>query len=252
MFQAHSFLWHYGWIAPNVLTAVLAACLWRKDISRRYPVFFSYLIFVSFEGLCLYGLDVAPSISGPAWWFAFWVGAIIEGLWKFAVIAELLHQLLHSWPSVARLGRNLVSAAGVILVLLAAVAAPFAPPDNTPWFVSGGHILAQTLYLIEAGVIVSIFVLAACFKVPWDRISFGIALAFAIVWCGHLAAWAVVAGGVVRNRGWEDLVFMGTYHLGVLIWFYYLVLPHKVVIKASAPLPENNLAVWNRALERLL
>jgi hypothetical protein len=252
MLQAHSFLWHYGWIAPNVLTAVLATCVWWRGLSLRYPVFCYYLVFVSFEGLSLYALDVSPSVNPTTWWYAFWAGSIVEGLWKFAVIAELLHHLLHSWPSVAKLGRNLISAAGVILVLIAAVAAAFAAPDKTPWLVGGAHILSQTLYLVESGVIVSIFVLAACFKVPWDRTSFGIALAFAIVWCEHLAAWALIAGGVVRNRGWEDLAFMGTYHLGVLIWFYYLVIPRKVVIKALAPLPENSLAVWNRELERLL
>jgi hypothetical protein len=252
MLQAHSLLWHYGWIAPNVLTAVLAACIWRRGLHRQYPVFSYYLIFVSLEGLCLYALDVIPWVSSTIWWSAFWVGAIIEGLWKVVVIAELLHHLLHSWPSVAKLGRNLVSGAGVILVLVAAVAAAFAAPDNAPWLIGGAHILSQTLYLIESGVIISIFVLAACFKVPWDRTSFGIALAFAIVWCGHLAFWAVVAGGLVRNRGWEDLAFMGTYHLGVLIWFYYLLIPHKVVTKPLVSMPENSLAVWNRELERLL
>lgn len=252
MLQAHSFLWHYGWLAPNILTGVLAVGIWRRGLQQRYPLFFYYLIFASFEGLCLYALDISPAISPTTWWLAFWVGAIIEGVLKFLVIAEVLHILLHSWPSIARLGRNLVSGAGVILVLLSAVAAAFTAPDNAPWLVEGGHILSQTLYLIEAGVIVFIFILAACFKVPWDRTSFGIALAFAVVWCSHLAMWALVSGGLVRNRGWQDLAFMGTYHLGVLIWFYYLLLPHKVALKSTTPLPENNLAVWNRELERLL
>jgi len=45
---------------------------------------------------------------------------------------------------------------------------------------------------------------------------------------------------------------MGTYHACVLMWFYYLLVPEKVVTKSAVPLPENNLAVWNRELERLL
>lgn len=252
MLQAHSFLWHYGWIAPNILTGVLAVCIWWRGIQKRYPVFFYYLIFASLEGLCLYALDVAPAVSAETWWYAFWVGSILEALLKFLVIAEVLHHLLHPWPSVARVGRNLVSGAGVILVLLASVASAFAAPDNTHWLIEGGHVLSQALYLTEAGAIVFIFILAACFKLPWDRMSFGISLAFAVVWCEHLAAWALIAGGLVRNRGWGDLSFMGTYHLGVLIWFYYLLVPHRITTNSTVSLPENDLAVWNRELERLL
>jgi hypothetical protein len=49
-----------------------------------------------------------------------------------------------------------------------------------------------------------------------------------------------------------DFLNMGTYHLTVLIWCYYLLVPHKSAITSDVSLPENNLAVWNRELERLL
>jgi hypothetical protein len=45
---------------------------------------------------------------------------------------------------------------------------------------------------------------------------------------------------------------MGTYHICVLIWFYYLLVPQKVAAKPAVSLPEDNLAVWNRELERLI
>jgi hypothetical protein len=45
---------------------------------------------------------------------------------------------------------------------------------------------------------------------------------------------------------------MATYHFAVLIWFYYLLKPGKVALKSAPALPENNLALWNRELERLL
>jgi hypothetical protein len=252
MLQAHSFLWHYGWIAPNILTVILAGLIWRHGIHKRYPAFFGYLLFASVEGLTLYALDLAPSISFTTWWYAFWVGTIMEGIFKFVVVAELLHHLLHPWPSIARLGRNLVSGAGVLLVLLAAVTAAFAAPDNTPLCVGGAHILSQALYLTEAGVIVSIFVFAACFKIPWDRTTFGIALTFGIVWCEHLAVWALIAGGVFRNRGWEDFANMGAYHLGILIWFYFILVPQKITTKSAVIFPDHNLEVWNQEVERFL
>jgi hypothetical protein len=252
MLQAHSFLWHYLWLAPNVLCLVLAAVMFARRLHKEYPFFFAYLIFVAFKEFCLYFLDLSPKVSATTWWYAFWAGTIVEGLLKFTVLAELLQHLLRSWPSIAKLGRNLVSGAGVLLVFLAAVAAAFAAPDNTPRLVGGAHVLSQTLYLTEAGLIVSMFVLAAAFKIPWERTAFGIALAFGVVWCEHLAIWALVTGGVVRNRGWEDLANGATYHVAVLIWFYYLLVTQKEVAKSAVPLPENDLAVWNRELERLV
>ena len=252
MLQAHSFLWHYLWIGPNVLSLALAWSIRRRGVHKQYPVFFAYLIFASLEGFVLYGLDLFPAVSPTSWWYAFWAGTIAEGLFKFAVVAALLHHLLHSWPAIARLGRNLVSGAGVVLVLLAAAAAAFATPDNVPPVVGGVHVLSQTLYLTEAGVILAIFLLAAVFQIPWDRATFGIALGFGLVWSEHLAVWALVTGGVVRNRAWEDLANMTTYHACVLIWFYYLLVPGRVVAKSAVPLPENNLDVWNRELERLV
>jgi hypothetical protein len=53
-------------------------------------------------------------------------------------------------------------------------------------------------------------------------------------------------------RTLSDFLDMGAFHLCVLIWLYYVLVPQKVVKKSVVPLPENNLAVWNRELERLL
>ncbi len=63
-----------------------------------------------------------------------------------------------------------------------------------------------------------------------------------------------MANGFLRSLQAYLLVFlnMATYHVCVLIWFYYLLLPQKSPIMSPAPPPENNLELWNRELERLL
>ena len=264
MLQAHSLLWHYLWLAPHIYSLVLVALLMHRGFHRQYPVFCSYLIFASLEGICLYVFDISSRITPNTWWAAFWVGTILEGMLKFAVIGELLHHLLRSWPSIAKLGRNIVSGAGGLLVLLAALAAAYSAPDNTPWFVSGAHVLLQTIYLAAAGLIISMFALAAWLHIPWERPAFGIALGAGLVWCEHLAIWALVSGGIVRNKGWHDFANMGTYHFVVLIWSYYLLVPHKVASPSvqeknpslASPLAaetrEKEIAPWNRELERLI
>jgi hypothetical protein len=253
MLQAHSLLWHYLWIAPQVLALTLVAALLRGNFRRRYPIFFSYLVFSTVEGICLYVFDVSPRVSPLLWWQAFLAGTIIEGLLKFALIGELVHHLLHPWPSIAKLGRNLITGSGVVLVLGASVAAAFAVPDNTPRVIVGAHIISEAIYLAAAGLIASIFVLAAYFHIPWESTNFGIAVGAGFTWCLHLVVWALVAGGVVRNQVWEDLAMEAAYQVSVLIWCYYLLIPREVSIQYPAPaVPEGSLEMWNRELERLL
>lgn len=253
MLQAHSILWHYLWLAPLVLELGLALRLWWRGTWRWFPFFFCYLIFGGMEGIILYGLDIAPSVTWQAWWGAFWAGTIIEALLKFGVIAELVHDLLRPWPALANVGRNFVSIAGVVLVLVAALAAALTAPDNAHWLISGSHTLRQTVYITDVGLILSVFLLAAYFHLPWERARFGIALGFGVAWCEHLASWALLAtGGLSVSRELLDFLNMATYHVVVLIWFYYLLIPEKVMGKSAVSTPENNLAVWNRELERLL
>lgn len=251
MLHVHSPLWHYLWLAPNILGVILVVCLWGKPVRKRHPFFIVYLLFVAAEQFCLYWMDVSPAFSAVAWWKAFWVGAIIEALLKFAVIAELLKQLLHPWPSIANVGRNVTSVAGVILVFAAAIVAAYAVPD-AHWLVTGGHVLQQTIYLAQAGLILSIFAFAAYFRIPWDRTAFAIAIGYGLVWCEHLAIWALIAAGIVRNRDWTEFANMATFHLCILVWFYYLVFAKQEVHSTAPALPENNLVAWNRELESLL
>jgi hypothetical protein len=61
-----------------------------------------------------------------------------------------------------------------------------------------------------------------------------------------------------------DLLHMGAYHVSVLIWSYYLLVPKKAPKKhrdpstgpsagpSAGPPHEEDLDVWNRELERLV
>jgi hypothetical protein len=254
MLQAHSFLWHYLWLAPHVLQVALAILLWRRGLHKLFPVFFAYTIFEAIEEFILYGMDVLPSVSFEAFWRAFWVGLIVEGMLRFALIGELFLHLLPHWLALAKLGSQLIRGAGAALVILAAWAAAYAPIDDPQYsLISRAHILQQTLYIVQCGLVLFLFLFAAHFRLAWNNRTFGIALGLGVLSCEHLGAWAVTASGALMDkRHLLDFVNMATYHLCVLIWFYYLLVPQKSATQSAVSLPENNLAIWNRELERLL
>jgi hypothetical protein len=253
MLQAHSFLWHYLWVAPNVLLLFLALLTWRR-LHKKLPVFLIFAVVIASEQLIVYAADVIPSVSGETFWRVFWVGLLAEGLVKFALIGEIFSHVFGRYDSLAQLGKRVIRGVGIALVLVATIAAAYAPIDNPNYTViSYAHILDQTIYLVECGLLLFIFLFAAYFKLAWNDSAFGIALGLGISACVHLATWAVMAnGGLADKRHLLDFLNMATYHVCVLIWFYYLLLPQKSPIMSPAPPPENNLELWNRELERLL
>jgi hypothetical protein len=254
MLQAHSYLWHYLWVAPNLFLLALAALILRRGYRKQFPVFLAFAIIAALVQLTIYVADVLPSISAATWWKMFWAGLLIEAVLKVALIGEMFAHVSGSYASIAKLGRTLVGSAGVVLVLLAAIVAAHTPKDSTSWIVAGAHILEQTIYLIESGLILFLFIFAAYFKLNWKRAPFGIALGLGFSACVHLATWALAANGNFDNRYriWVDFLNMAAYHVCVLIWSYYLLVPQRSATTPTVSLPEHNLEVWNRELERLL
>lgn len=255
MLQAHSLLWNYLWVAPNVFLCALGIVLFRRALHREFPAFFAYAVLSACGELIAFAADITPSVSAPNFWRVVWINVLIGTLLKFLTIGEVSSRVLSCYSSISRLSRILVSGFGALLVLLAGLIAGFAHGDNPNFLISGVHLLEQTVFIIETGLIIFLFLLAAYFHLSWDRLSFGILLGFGISSCVHLATWATVANASPSETTRLLFAFlnMGTYHVCVLIWFYSVLVPQKVEVKQSAvPLPENNLAVWNRELERLL
>jgi hypothetical protein len=254
MLQAHSFLWNYLWVAPNLLLLILAVLVCKRGLWRQFPAFVAFAILGATGGLGVFIADVVPSVTAETFWRIAWANLLIETLLKFLVIGEIFSRVLKPYPSVSRLGRVLVSGFGAVLVLLGVLAAALSRGDTNFRLIAGYHLVEQTVFLIECGLVLFIFLFAAYFHLSWDHFSFGLLLGFGVSACAYLGTWAVITNVApsAHGRVLLDLLNMATYHACVLLWFYYLLVPGKVVAKSPVPLPENSLDVWNRELERLV
>jgi len=252
MLQPHSVLWHYLWVAPNVLLVVLAFMMWKRRLHREFPAFFCYAIFEAAGGSAIYAIDVSPSVSGPTYWWSYFLFLVVEAFVKFVVIGEVFTHLLRRYQPLGKLAKVLVSGVGVILVFTATIIAAYANPTAF-WLISATRILGRSVSVVQCGLIVFLFVFAAHFRLSWGRVVFGITLGFGIVAGVYLAYWALMAEWFLGQRTYLlDFMNMATYHVCVLIWFYYLLLPQESVTTSVVSLPEHDLAIWNRELERLL
>lgn len=254
MLRAHSLLWHYLWLGPDLLQIGLAFFLVRRGLHRSFPGFFTYTIFEALETFVLYAFDLLPQVSAEMWWKAFWAGLVIGGIIRIVVIVELFQSLVRGRPTLAESGKKLFFSTGVALVLVGLAVAAYTNPVNPHRIIGYGLIVQQTLYIIDCGLILFVFAFAAHFRLAWTRATFGIALGFSVVFCEHLASRSVIAAIAIPQRGDLLLSFLNmvTYHLCVLIWGYFLLVPQKRATTSGVSLPETDLAAWNRELERLL
>jgi len=254
MLQAHSFLWNYLWIAPNLYLMALGSLIWKRGLSRRVPYLVAFSLVLPTMDLVRFVLDVADWASADTFWIASWISIIVESLLKFLVIGEAFSLVLKRYPSLARLGKLLISGFGAALVLLAALAAAFSQDPSQTRLVAGFHVLAQTEYIIQFGLTLFVFLFVVHFRLTWDRLSFGVLQGFGLASCVYLASWAILANTNLSAHGRTLLDFLNsaTFHFYVVLWYYYVLVPGKETPRAEVPVPAHNLEVWNRELERLL
>jgi len=221
-------------------------------LQKEFPAFFCYAVFESVGEGIIYAIDVTPTASAAIYWWSYLSFLVVEVFIKLVVIGEVFTHLLRRYPSLGKLGKTLISGVGIVLVFTATIIAAYASP--TPfWLISATRILGRSLSVVQCGLILFLFVFASHFNLRWRRPFFGITVGFGIVASSDLAYWALMTGWLFGQKTYLlDFLNMATYHVCVLIWFYFLLVPQKIVTTSAAPLPEHNLDTWNRELERLL
>lgn len=255
MFQTHSFLWHYLWVAPNVLLGVLAAILWKRKLHKKFRSFWVFAVFEFAQWLLLYPMDLLPWFSSETFWRVYRDTEMLESVLVFLLISDIFANVFGQYEALARFGKLLIRGGGALFIVTAAGAAAFAPAQNRFLPIQDTHVLEEAMYIVVSGMVLLLFASAAYFRLAWPHKVYGIALGLGFSSCIHLAAWAISANRILpeTTRNTLDLIDMATTHIAVLIWLFYLLIPEKVRGKQLAvSLPENNLAVWNRELERLL
>jgi len=235
-----------------VLLALLALLMSRRGLHRDFPAFFGYAVFEAMGGGILYATDNIPSVSPTTYWWTYLSFLVIEAFIKFIVIGEVFTHLLREYPSLGRLAKILISGVGIALIFTATIIAAYAAPAAF-WLISATRILGRSVSVVQCGLILFLFVFVTHFHLKWERAVYGITLGFGIVAGFYLAYWALMAEWAFGQKTYLlDFLNMGTYLVCVLIWFYYLLVPQKSVTTSAVFLPENNLDIWNRELERLL
>lgn len=246
------FLRYYLWIAPSLLLGVFLVLFLRRGLQRQLLSFLIYVIFNLFQFLAAVACRLrSPFAIHTYRWgvLVFGNGLIaLAGLW---VIFELWNELVFSRSSLASMGRLLLSSTLAVLLLTAGAFSGALSDIGLQRVGSIFEVLDFSTSLIQTGLVVVLFIFSRALRISWRNWMVGIALGFGISACADLssAAWRAALGKTAFIP--VDIAQMGAFHLCVIVWLTYLLLPERPRFTGPS-LQTEDLEAWSEQLQKIV
>jgi hypothetical protein len=112
-------------------------------------------------------------------------------------------------------------------------------------------LLDRSVAIIQAGLLLFLFLFSRVFGLSWRNFTFGVGLGFGIFASMDLAVWALrLTSSRVSFLKELNLALTGSYHISALVWLGYLLAAERYVSISASPVTE--LKQWSQELERSL
>lgn len=186
------------------LEAAVLACGKRAHLFSRFPIFFTYLLFVLVQDIArLMALRWYPQLYANLYWTTQFVSLALGS----AVLVEIYRLGLREFPGTAKMARNLLGAAFVGIYIKAILTIH---PDS-PYWISGAFVkLERDLRAVQSLAILILIVLFLWYAIPLGRNLGGIFLGYSLFvsmsviqlsivnhyWHKAEPMWAIVQPGV--------------------------------------------------------
>jgi hypothetical protein len=245
----YKFVWYYSWIAPHALLAVLSLLMFRRRLHRSFPIFFLYTLYETFEFALLFAIRAAVPTQKIVYRDVFIATLAGSTALRFGVIQEVFNNVFHEYPRLETIATISMRWVTGLLLLAAIVVAVYSSGTTSDNLMAGVALLDRSVILIQAGLLLFLFLFSRVFGLSWRSYSFGIALGFGIFASTELAYWAVRLIDLTEHvKDLLDFLPTGSYHVSVLIWLGYLLTAEKPVVAGTYPVPEIDR--WSGELER--
>ena len=206
------------WIAHPVLQSAVAAAMIRRRLYRTFPFFFAYVIsqILIFSTLFI----VYRCNSYMLYFCVYWVTAAISVGLGFKVIHEVFLDIFRPYHTLKDLGSVLFKWAGLVMLLVAGVAAASSPISESGPLVQAVLTLQRSVRVVQCGLVFFLLVFSRYLGISWRQRSFGIALGFGSFASVELAMIALRVGTYVSENT-LNLINMGAFDCAFTIWFVY-------------------------------
>jgi hypothetical protein len=235
------------WVVVPILQVAIAILIWRRKLVRTFPIFFTYMVYHFVNHL------VAAALYGRyplAYFWYFWICEGIDALLTLAVIQEIFIVEFIPYEALRKLGVTLFRFVTVGLLLLALVLAIIAPAAEANRQMAAFFVMDRSIFMVELGLMFSLFVFCKLFGMTWKHYAFGIAAGFILMTAIATAVLAVRTHEGQGGNVWLNLFEPLGFTLGNFMWLSYFASARAVVPLNIVPRTDQLIA-WNQALSRV-
>lgn len=243
---------YYLWIAPHVLLSIFLICLLGSRLQRQLPIFVGYVVFELVQFTALFTIYLHSPFSAVIYKWTLVVGTGISSILELGVIYELANELLLSRSTLASVLRPALQVILALLVLCAAIGSGAVSGISVQRVTNVFEMLDFSSNLIEAGMVLALFIFARALRVSWRSWIAGVTLGLGVSASIDLVSAALRAEW--GNRGFvaADLTQMAGFHVCVVIWLVSLFVADRTPPFPDAKLKISDLELWDEELQRMV
>ena len=230
------------WWGGNVLEVLLLVRGIQSQWMKRFPIFYSYHVFILVESLLLFGVySGVPRMYAPFWWTCQFVGILLGSL----ILFEIYRVALGRYPGTARMARNLLGFVFAMALAKALVGHSY----GAFWWPARTYAeVERNLRVVQALAILALVIVIVAYRIPRGRHLKGIFAGY-----GLFVALSVMELTLATFFG-KSFTYMSavTYNLALCLWTVALWAPEKQedIARTLAP-SEDHVTLISRAKEEL-
>jgi hypothetical protein len=243
---------YYLWIAPHVLLGIFLICLLLRGLQRRLPIFLGYVVFELLQFIVLFTIFLHSPFRADIYQWTLVIGEGVGSVLELAVIYELANELLLSRSTIGLVLRRTMQAILALLLLGAAIGSGAFSGISVQKVNNIFEVVNFSSNLIEAGMVLTLFIFARALRISWHSWVAGVALGFGVSACIDLVSAALRGEWGQGASVAVDLTQMASFHLCVVIWLVYLFVADRTPPFPDGKLNISDLELWDEELQRMV
>jgi hypothetical protein len=208
------------WVAHPILELCIGAAMLIRGLHRKFPVFFSYMVFQLVSFAILFPIQRHHNLF--LYFYGYWISAMVSLVLGFKVIHEIFLDVFRPYHTLSDLGTVLFKWAALVMIFVAVVVAVASPVGKSP-LMQAVTTVQRCVRTIQCGLILFLVFFSRYLGVSWRSYSFGIVLGFGSYAGIELAGNALYFGTPITTPS-VALLYTLAYACSLLMWFGYAFL----------------------------
>jgi hypothetical protein len=236
-----NWLTYVNWLAGPLLQITLLVFMVRRKSHKRFPRFFSYILFQTLKSACLF--VVYRYFPESSYFDAYWTGNAVSVILAVTVMDEILHSLFKEYGGIQILGTTIFRWSCGLLFLLAILGALSSSEAAADRVVAVVFSFDRSVRLMQVGLFLVLMLLCRFLKNYSRQQVFGIALGFGVFASVELILVSFVMWYGKGQPAIISLLKSTAYNAVTLVWIGYLKQQPQLVPWVEAATNENTIGM---------